>query len=202
MPAILYMLHIYRSALMGLGDTVVPMFSGVAEMVVRIGVALLLPLALGQEGIYYAEVGAWTAAAVILVTAYYLRMNAPSPSGRAMPWMKNSEKGARLWSKRQNNITTLSNNSSSSFFPSLSGPSSTLTTHGHHFGGAVCEHLALAAVGTTTTLINLLLGFFWRFLLRLVFFPSFSARGDAKNKSARRYTPLWPLAWQAGLAIA
>ena len=59
---ILYMLHIYRSALMGLGDTVVPMFSGVAEMVVRIGVALLLPLALGQEGIYYAEVGAWTAA--------------------------------------------------------------------------------------------------------------------------------------------
>ena len=54
---ILYMLHIYRSALMGLGDTVVPMFSGVAEMVVRIGVALLLPLALGQEGIYYAEVG-------------------------------------------------------------------------------------------------------------------------------------------------
>ena len=75
---ILYMLHIYRSALMGLGDTVVPMFSGVAEMVVRIGVALLLPLALGQEGIYYAEVGAWTAAAVILVTAYYLRMNALS----------------------------------------------------------------------------------------------------------------------------
>lgn len=75
---ILYMLHIYRSALMGLGDTVVPMFSGVAEMVVRIGVALLLPLALGQEGIYYAEVGAWTAASVILVTAYYLRMNALS----------------------------------------------------------------------------------------------------------------------------
>ncbi len=78
MSVCLPMLHIYRSALMGLGDTVVPMFSGVAEMVVRIGVALLLPLALGQEGIYYAEVGAWTAAAVILVTAYYLRMNALS----------------------------------------------------------------------------------------------------------------------------
>ena len=76
--SILYMLHIYRSALMGLGDTVVPMLSGFAEMVVRIGVALLLPLVMGQEGIYYAEVGAWTAAAVILVTAYYLRMNALS----------------------------------------------------------------------------------------------------------------------------
>ena len=54
---ILYMLHIYRSALMGLGDTVVPMFSGFAEMVVRIGVALVLPIWMGQEGIYYAEVG-------------------------------------------------------------------------------------------------------------------------------------------------
>ena len=75
---ILYMLHIYRSALMGLGDTVVPMFSGFAEMVVRIGVALVLPIWMGQEGIYYAEVGAWTAAAVILVAAYYLRIGALS----------------------------------------------------------------------------------------------------------------------------
>ena len=75
---ILYMLHIYRSGLMGLGDTVVPMFSGFAEMVVRVGVALLLPLVMGQEGIYYAEVGAWTAAAVLLVAAYYIRMSALS----------------------------------------------------------------------------------------------------------------------------
>ena len=75
---ILYMLHIYRSALMGLGDTVVPMFSGFAEMVVRIGAALLLPLAMGQEGIYYAEVGAWAGAAVLLITAYYLRIRALS----------------------------------------------------------------------------------------------------------------------------
>ena len=42
------------------------------------GVALLLPLALGQEGIYYAEVGAWTAAAILLVAAYYARMRALS----------------------------------------------------------------------------------------------------------------------------
>ena len=75
---ILYMLHIYRSALMGLGDTLVPMFSGVAEMVVRIGVALLLPLVMGREGIYFAEVGAWAAAAALLVTAYFLRIRALS----------------------------------------------------------------------------------------------------------------------------
>ena len=71
---ILYMLHIYRSALMGLGDTVIPMFSGFVEMLVRIGVALLLPLVMGQEGIFYAEVGAWTGAAILLVTAYYVHM--------------------------------------------------------------------------------------------------------------------------------
>lgn len=73
---ILYMLHIYRSALMGLGDTVTPMASGIAEMVCRVAVAMLLPLAMGEEGIFYAEVAAWTGAAVILVIAYYLRIYA------------------------------------------------------------------------------------------------------------------------------
>ena len=72
---ILYMLHIYRSALMGLGDTVIPMSSGFVEMAVRIGIALFLPLAIGQEGIYYAEVGAWTGAALLLVAGYYVRMH-------------------------------------------------------------------------------------------------------------------------------
>lgn len=72
---ILYMLHIYRSALMGLGDTVVPMVSGFVEMVVRVGVAMLLPLIMGQSGIYLAEVGAWTGAAILLVSAYYVRMH-------------------------------------------------------------------------------------------------------------------------------
>lgn len=33
---ILYLLHIYRSALQGMGDTVIPMFSGIAELVMRI----------------------------------------------------------------------------------------------------------------------------------------------------------------------
>lgn len=70
---VLYMLHIYRSALMGLGDTVVPMISGFVEMVMRVSIALFLPLLLA-DGIYYAEVGAWTGAAVLLVTAYFVRM--------------------------------------------------------------------------------------------------------------------------------
>ncbi len=72
--SILYMLHIYRSALMGLGDTVVPMISGFVEMVIRIGSALLLSRVVGEDGVFIAEVGAWTGAAVLLVTAYFVRM--------------------------------------------------------------------------------------------------------------------------------
>lgn len=72
--SVLYMLHIYRSALMGLGDTVMPMASGIVEFVMRIGVALILPAFLGQEGIYYAEVVAWAGAAILLVATYFVRM--------------------------------------------------------------------------------------------------------------------------------
>jgi len=71
---ILYMLHIYRSALMGLGNTVVPMISGFAEMALRIAVVFVLPAFMGQDGVLYAEVAAWTAATVILVSSYYLQI--------------------------------------------------------------------------------------------------------------------------------
>lgn len=71
---VLYMLHIYRSALMGLGDTVIPMVSGFVELSMRIGIALLLPMLIGQEGIFYAEVGAWTGAALLLVCSYFARI--------------------------------------------------------------------------------------------------------------------------------
>ena len=47
----LYILHIYRSALQGMGNTVMPMVSGVAEFVMRTGSALLLP------GLITAEIG-------------------------------------------------------------------------------------------------------------------------------------------------
>lgn len=71
---ILYLLHIYRSALQGMGDTVIPMFSGIAELVMRITIALTLPMIIGKDGIYYAETGAWLGAAILLVAAYYWRI--------------------------------------------------------------------------------------------------------------------------------
>ena len=54
---ILYFLYVYRSALQGLGNTMIPMLSGVVEFFVRVGVALLLPKLVGQNGIFYAEKG-------------------------------------------------------------------------------------------------------------------------------------------------
>ena len=73
--AVLYALHSYRSALQGLGNTVIPMMSGIAEFAMRTAAALLLPRLVGQEGVFYAEILAWTAAAILLVTAYYINVN-------------------------------------------------------------------------------------------------------------------------------
>ncbi len=72
---ILYLLHLYRSSLQGMGDTVLPMASGIAEFVMRTVAALTLPHILGQEGIFYAEVLAWVGADLILITAYYVRIH-------------------------------------------------------------------------------------------------------------------------------
>ena len=71
---ILYFLYVYRSALQGLGNTMIPMLSGVVEFFIRVGVALLLPKIMGQNGIFYAEITAWTGAAVLLAVSYYIRI--------------------------------------------------------------------------------------------------------------------------------
>ena len=73
--SILYLLHIYRSSLQGLGDTVMPMASGAAEFVMRVGSILLLPKLIGNEGLYWAEVLAWLGADLVLIPAYYIRMH-------------------------------------------------------------------------------------------------------------------------------
>lgn len=68
---ILYILHIYRSALQGMGDTVMPMLSGLAEFVMRTGSALLLPGLIGYTGVFWAEVLAWLGADFILLPSYF-----------------------------------------------------------------------------------------------------------------------------------
>lgn len=71
---VLYLLHIYRSSLQGLGDTIMPMASGGAELVMRILVILFLPRLIGNEGLFWAEVLAWAGADVVLASSYYIRM--------------------------------------------------------------------------------------------------------------------------------
>lgn len=71
---VLYLLHIYRSALQGMGNTVMPMASGIAEFVMRTGGALVLPGLLGYFGIFMAEVLAWVGADFILIPSYFVQM--------------------------------------------------------------------------------------------------------------------------------
>lgn len=68
---VLYILHVTRSCIQGLGNTVLPMVSGVAEFVMRTGAALMLPLIFGENGILFAEILAWIGADMILVPSYF-----------------------------------------------------------------------------------------------------------------------------------
>lgn len=68
---ILYILHIYRSSLQGMGKPFMPMMSGFAEFVMRTGAAFLLPGLIGYSGLFWAEILAWIGADMILVSAFY-----------------------------------------------------------------------------------------------------------------------------------
>ena len=73
LPA-LYILHVTRSAVQGMGNTVLPMVSGIAEFVMRTGGVLLLPALMGENGIFIAEVLAWFGADLILVPSYFIML--------------------------------------------------------------------------------------------------------------------------------
>ena len=71
---ILYILHVTRSAVQGMGNTVLPMVSGIAEFIMRTGGVLLLPALMGESGVYLAEVLAWAGADVILIPSYFITL--------------------------------------------------------------------------------------------------------------------------------
>ena len=68
---ILYVLHVARSAVQGMGNTTLPMVSGIAEFAMRTSAALYLPRVLGETGIFFAEPAAWLGADIILVASYF-----------------------------------------------------------------------------------------------------------------------------------
>ncbi len=67
---ILYILHVTRSSIQGMGNTLLPMVSGIVEFLMRTVTALFLPLAVGEIGIFFAEIAAWAGADVVLVISY------------------------------------------------------------------------------------------------------------------------------------
>lgn len=68
---VLGLLFLYRFALQGLGNTVVPMFAGVMELVMRTIVAFTLPGLLGYQGVCLASPLAWIGATVWLIWSYF-----------------------------------------------------------------------------------------------------------------------------------
>lgn len=72
---VLYILHVTRSAIQGMGNTLFPMLSGVAEFLMRAVTAIRLPMVIGETGIFYAEIMAWSGADLILLASYFIVMH-------------------------------------------------------------------------------------------------------------------------------
>lgn len=72
---VLSLLWVYRCSLQSLGDTILPMVSGIMEFVARITFTLTLPNLIGFDGIAFSEISAWCFACVVLIPAFYYRIH-------------------------------------------------------------------------------------------------------------------------------
>lgn len=70
----LYMLHIFKNTLQGLGDTITPFISGIMEFAARVSMAYLFTALFGDELIFFAEPTAWIAAAIVLVAVCIIKV--------------------------------------------------------------------------------------------------------------------------------
>jgi len=68
--AVLGVLFVLRGALQGLGDAVVPTLTGVVELFMRVGAAVVLGAVFGFVGVAWSNPLAWIGAVIILVPAY------------------------------------------------------------------------------------------------------------------------------------
>lgn len=68
----LAMIFLYRNALQGLNEGLIPMLSGIIEMVCRIGVILLIPRSTGFFGVCFADPAAWVGAGLPLFITYLI----------------------------------------------------------------------------------------------------------------------------------
>ena len=68
------LLYLYRNALQGLGNPIVPFWSGVFEMIARTAVSLGLSQVIGYTGVCFGAPTAWLGAAIILVWGFFATM--------------------------------------------------------------------------------------------------------------------------------
>lgn len=68
------MIFVYRNALQGMGNAIVPTIAGVMELIMRAVIALALPAYIGYSAICFASPIAWVGAAVPLCICYFLLM--------------------------------------------------------------------------------------------------------------------------------
>lgn len=67
---ILYLLYVFLSAIQGMGNTVVPMISGIVEFIMRVGISFVIGYTGYANGIFGAEVMAWIGATIYLYINY------------------------------------------------------------------------------------------------------------------------------------
>lgn len=77
------LLFVFRNCVQGMGFPMVPMISGILEMVLRITVIVLLIGGLGFRATALAEVSAWTGALLMNMTAYFVYIRKFTPSKKA-----------------------------------------------------------------------------------------------------------------------
>ena len=79
---LLCLLFLYRSALQGIGNTFIPMLSGIFEFLLRIVTVVTLTPIWDKWGVYLSDAFGWVAATSLLVISYYIvfkRLYAQSP---------------------------------------------------------------------------------------------------------------------------
>ena len=67
-------IFVFRNALQGMGETVLPLSASIAELVVRSFAAIYLAVKFGYYGIFYAGPIAWISASTIMAAGYYMNL--------------------------------------------------------------------------------------------------------------------------------
>lgn len=83
--AFLAVLFVLRGALQGLGHTLIPTLTGIVELVMRVGAAIVLGAAFGFAGVVWGNPLAWVGAVLILVPAAVVAMRRPTGRAPAVP---------------------------------------------------------------------------------------------------------------------